>query len=484
MGRSSGGSAVSVAQLSGLGSMARLAPLTLTAPAAWSTAWTIAAFTPVVSLYEDRRASFGSVGKSAAQLFDLFSTARGAPGTTLYVNIASGNDTTGTGASGAPFQSIHKAVTAANTAGQPATVFVAAGDYPRANNPSNGGAVLPTVDLALIATGGRVKTGAYDAFAAPTADATYTNCYSFAVATMNRVLDRANLDRFGNVVELTNVVTAAQCNVRPGSWALVAGTLYINRADAAAVTNVNTRVLRSGTATIKATAPVSLFVGGQLAGDGFDLEGGSSAACLTYAPASVPAAMKAVVADGCSFRYAGGTGETGASGVAINSVHGLAALFNCAADANATDGFNVHNSTAPTAATHVVTVNCSASNNGRAPGVSCNGWTTHENVVGLDVAGVYRANRGGTMRSINTSRSWLAGSRAEGDMGDLASGGTLIGTALRVDDSARYWCDRVAVDMPAGTLAIHAATAGSAIFTRAMPPSRAPAAGAGTIGTY
>ncbi|MEO5641063.1 MAG: hypothetical protein ABIQ98_04775 [Sphingomicrobium sp.] len=484
MGRSSGGSAVSLPQLAGFGAMARIAPLTLTAPTPWSAAWSIAAFTPAISLYEDRRSPFGSVGKSAAQLFDLFSTARAAPGTTLFVNIASGNDTTGTGVSGAPYQSIHKAVTAANTAGQPATVFVAAGDYPRANNPSNGGAVLPTVDIAFVATGGRVRTGAYDAFSAPTADATYTNCYSFAVATVNRVVDRTSVDRFCNAVELTNVATAAQCNVRPGSWALVAGTLYVNRADAVAVTNANTRVFRSGTGTIKVTVAVSLYLGGYLPGDGFDLEGGSSAACLNYAPATVPASMKAVVADGCSFRYAGGVAETGACGVAVNSVHGLCALINCAADANATDGFNVHNTTAPTAATHFVTVNCSASNNGRAPGVSCNGWTTHENVVGLDVAGVYRANRGGTMRSINNSLSWLAGSRAEGDMGDLANGGALIGTAIRVDDTARYWCDRVAIDMPAGQLALHAAATGSAIFTRAMPPLRNPAAGTGTIATY
>jgi hypothetical protein len=484
VGRSSGGSAVSVAQLAGLGAMARTAPLPLTAPAPWASVWTVSAFTPLVSLYEDRRCGLGSVGKSAAVLFDLFSSARAAPGTTLYVNIQTGNDTSGTGTSAAPFQSIHKAVTAANAGGQPATVFVAAGDYPRANNPSNGGAVLPTVDIAFVATGGRVRTGAYDAFSAPAADATYTNCYSFAVATVNRVIDRASIDRFGNAVELTGVATAAQCNARPGSWALVAGTLYVNRADAAAVTNANTRVFRSGTASVKVSAPISLYLGGALAGDGFDIEGGSSAACLNYAPASVPAAMKAVVADSCSFKYAGGAAETGACGVAVNSVHGLCALVNCAADANATDGFNAHNTTAPAAATHFVTVNCSASNNGRAPGVSCNGWTTHENVVGLDVAGVYRGNRGGTMRSINSSSSWLAGSRAEGDCGDLANGGALIGTALRVDDTARYWCDRVAVDMPAGTIALHAAASGSAIFTRAMPPSRAPSVGPGTIATY
>jgi len=133
MGRSSGGSAVSLPQLAGLGAMARTVPLTLAAPTPWSAAWSVAAFTPAVSLYEDRRAPFGSVGKSAAQLFDLFSTARAAPATTLFVNISSGNDTTGAGTSGAPFQSIHKAVTAANTAAQPATIFVAAGDYPRAS---------------------------------------------------------------------------------------------------------------------------------------------------------------------------------------------------------------------------------------------------------------------------------------------------------------------------------------------------------------
>ena len=484
MGRSSGGSAVSASQLAKLGAMARFAPLPLLAPPTWAGAWTIAAFTPLVSLYEDRSDPIGSIGRTAGSLFNLFSSARSAPGTTLYVTIQNGNDTTGTGAIGAPFQSIHKAVAAANTAALPATIFVAAGDYPRANNPSNGGVVLPMVDVALIATGGRVRTGAWDAFSAPTADATFPNCYSLAVATVNRVVDRGTSDRFGNAVELTGVATAAQCNLRPGSWALVGGTLYVNRGDAAAVTNVNTRVFRAGTATIKVTTPVNFFVGGQVAGDGFDFEGGSSAACLNYSPSTVPAAMKAVVADGCSFKYGGGIAEQGACGIAINSVHGLCAMFNCAADANATDGFNVHNTAATGAATHFITVNCSATNNGRSPGVSCNGWTTHENVVGLDIAGIYRANRGGTMRSINASLSWLAGSRIEGDLGDLAHGGAVTPTALRVDDTARYWCDRVAIDMPAGAFALHAAAAGSAIFTRGMPPLRAPAAGVGTIATY
>lgn len=484
MGRTSGGSAVSVAQLAKLGAMARLGPLSLTAPPAWSAAWGVAAFVPQVTLYEDRRSPFGAVGKSATQLFDLFSTARSAPGALYYVSIQSGNGTSGTGASGAPFQSIHKAVTTANTAGQPATILVAAGDYPRANNPSNGGAVLPTVDLALIATGGRVRTGTWDAFAAPAVDATFGNCYSFAVATVNRVVDRLATDRFGNAVELTGVATAAQCNVRPGSWALVGGTVYINRADGLAVTNVNTRVFRGSTGAIKVTAPVSLFLGGQAAGDGFDIEGGSSAACLNYAPATVPAAMKAVVVDGCSFKYAGGPAEPNACGVAINSVHGLVALFNCAADANATDGFNLHNTTAPAAASHMVTVNCSATNNGRFPSVSCNGWTTHENVVGIDVAGVYRANRGGSLRSINSSISWLAGTRVDQDLGDLAHAGSVSATAVRVDDTARYFCDRIAIDMPAGTIALHAAAAGTAIFTRALAPLRAPAVGPGTIATY
>ena len=139
MGRSSGGGAVSASQLAKLGAMARFAPLPLLAPPTWAGAWTIAAFTPLVSLYEDRSGPIGSIGRTAGSLFNLFSSARSAPGTTLYVTIQNGNDTTGTGAIGAPFQSIHKAVAAANTAALPATIFVAAGDYPRANNPSNGG---------------------------------------------------------------------------------------------------------------------------------------------------------------------------------------------------------------------------------------------------------------------------------------------------------------------------------------------------------
>ena len=95
----------------------------------------------------------------------------------------SGNDTTGTDAIGA-HSNRWKAIAAANAAGVPTKIIVDASTGAniryRSNNPwYNGGTgISPTVDIALLATGGRVVTGAFDPPGTPSLDATYTNCYS------------------------------------------------------------------------------------------------------------------------------------------------------------------------------------------------------------------------------------------------------------------------------------------------------------------
>lgn len=458
---------------------------TATPPAAWSAAWTLAEWEPTsITVYPDRRAPYADIGITPEALFDLFSVARLAPVNTYYVDTATGNDANA-GTSGSKKKTIHAAVTAANSAGSAAKIIITAGEYIRTENPSNGNNVLPTVDIAYIATGGRVITGAFDTFTNPTADATYTNTYSAVLTNVNRIMDRKVLDRFGDYTDLTLVGSAAICNITPNSWYYNTGTntYYINRADGAAPTSTNTRLFRSSVGTFKATSPLNFFFGGVVAADGFDFEGGNSAGCLNYAPTTKPASNKAVIASNCSFKYAGGRVDTGATGVAVNSIHGLSAFFNSHQAANWTDGFNCHNSTTPTAVSHFMTVNCSGFDNGRGLAQSCNGWTTHEDVTGADFCGVWDSNRGGSMRSINTSVSWIVGSLVKNDLGDISLGGVVPPTAIQTDNTAAYYLDRVEIDMPSGSRGLYASS-GSSIYTRNMRPRRQADQGAGTIGTY
>jgi hypothetical protein len=467
-------------------------------PPAWALRWNVPQVAINGSAYQSSIAPLGGIGLSSKALFNLFSTALSSPANVYWVSTT-GNDTTGTGAQGAPWATMSKAQTAANASGQPATIMVQAGSYPRTAGPTASNTIFPTVDTAWIFYGGRANIGTWDDFAAPSPDGTQTNTYSWTVSNVNKIADRLNFDQFGNYVEYPFVASPAICNRTPGTWSYAAGVLYVNRIDGAAVTNANTRMYRSTVGSpFRVTSPINFYIGGQTSADGCDLEGGAQG-CVSYEPTTLPAAMKACVIDNVTAKYAGGfalnasnppsTAEAGANGISINSVHGIAAVFNSRADANAADGFNCHNNKFAGASTNFVTVNCSGYNNGRSsvllstPTTSCNGWTIHEDVVGADFGGVYRNNRGGTIRPIGTSISWLVATVAANDLGDIPLGGNLPPTAIRVDDTAQLFGDSVTIDMPMGTAAV-STTANASAYFRNMAPFRANLTGAGTVGTY
>jgi len=462
---------------------ARRKPRVVTLPSAIATAWTLTEWEPTTAtLYDSAVDPYADVGITPEALFDLFSTARSAPTNTYYIALT-GNDTTGNGTVGNPWQSIGRGQTAANATGQPAKIFIAAEAYPKDFNFTNNGTVLPTVDTAYIATGGRVISGTFDLFAAPSLDATYTNTYSYTVSNVNRVCNLKTLNRFGNYTEFIKVSTPALCNIIPGSWAHDGTKIYINRGDGIAVTRDNTRVFRGNVVNFKAETPVNLYFGGQTTSDGFDFEGGSSSSCLNIAFTSKPANNKVCVATGCTFKYAGGVINASATGVAINSLHGLGAFFNCRFDANSTDGLNTHNNITPTAVCHTIAVNCSGFDNGRNSGVSCNSFTLHEDCTGADFAGIYRGSAGGSVRNINASKCFLAGTIIATDLGDLHQTGSQYPSAITIDDTSVCYADGVIIDMPAGSYATNIKS-GASFYHRNVAPTRNAMAGTGMIATY
>lgn len=444
---------------------------TSTVPVAlgWSLPFTV---TPSVF---NRGIAVGDAGISAEAIFDQYSTARSAPTKTVWVST-SGVDTNA-GTEAAPFRSLYKAVAEANAAGVPTRVNVLAGVYERARS-LYATSVSPNVDIAFVAVGGRVSTGTFDLFTVSSADATYTSCYTMTVANCDRVVDTKQLNQWGNYTELIQVTTADQCNRIPGSWALVAGTLYVHRSDEQSVTTLNTRVFRNQSFNLLVATPINIYM------NGFDLEGSpGNVARLDMQAAGLTANMKAAVFTGCSFKYGGGAVGANATGLGIASWNGVAAAFNCQADANATDGFNFHNGQGVTNP-FSLTVNCSARDNGRVTSVSCNGLTYHENCVGIDVAGVYEANRGGNIRNIDTSKLYCFGTLSKDDKGDIGNGGTVRPSAVRIDGSSQLWAERVQIDMPRGQYAYATGDGTAKIYRKNCVVVPQPDFGPGTFGTF
>jgi hypothetical protein len=430
----------------------------------------------------------GTSSLTPRSAFDAVSTARTAPGATFYVDGIAGNDSTGTGTAGAPFASMFKAVAAGNAAGVPTKVIVkaTASKYSRYNNPSFGG-VYPTVDMAFIASGGRINTGVYDDFTM-TADTTYPTVYKQTVTanTVMRVVDRTRVDDDGNYVELIKVGTIEECNVTPGSWVHGAGgTLCIHRHDGLPVTQDNTRYYRTQSTTFSVRNGVNIYIGGESGGDGFDVEAGHANGALEINPSPVSGSQKVLAVENSSFKYSGGVGAPVGRGISIDNWHGLVIMQNVQTDGNQTDAFNIHNF-AGVPATYLLTINCGARNNGRIGGQSCNSHTLHENAIAIDLCSEFSRSHGGGIRNINTSKALYAGTYIADDLGDigLTASGATRPVAVRADDSAEIWCDRTRTSMPAGRAEYMAGSPTAKIHLRNVWPVRTPHSGPGVVDTY
>ena len=430
---------------------------------------------PIAPSYVGGRVKVGSAGVTPEQLFDAVSTARSLPGATFYVNIATGNDANSGLTSGTAFQSIWKAVSAANTAGVPTKVIIAPGVYPRTN--SFGGGVGASVDIAFIASGGTVVSGTFDQYANPSTDATYANCYSWTVANVARVFDISTNPGVG-YREMLKVGSREICNSTPGSWHHTGSTLYVHRAGVGAVTNANTRVYRPSSNCFLCTNRVSIYFGGIITSDRFILEGGQQG-CISYNVSSALSGVQSIVAKNVTLIAPGDYSvATTAVCLRINSLNGLAAFFNVAAFGAMTDGINVHNDANDQAEVRVLTVNCYGRDFGRAGNTSCNAYTLHEDVSAVDVCGDYAEAHGGCVRNIGTSTLWMVGTNVGADLGD----GVTIPAGVMADVNAKIWADGVENTQPANALSWYSSS-GAFVYRRACSPSRNDA-GFGVISEY
>lgn len=433
----------------------------------------------------------GLVNYTPEGLFSLRSNAYSNPFATFWVS-ASGSDSN-PGTEALPVRSIGKAQALANATGTGCTVMVLAGTYPRANNPRNNASVsvVPAVDTVFIAYGGKVVTGTFDNYATPSVDGTYTNCYKLTLlGACDRVVNRLSFDAWGDYVAFRKVATPTVCNATPNSWcAVVNGAsfdIYVNRADGLAVTNANTRTYRTAAATYIMGPQVNVMFTTLDGASGWDMEGSNNNGIIDMLCTSPAATPGCSVFKSIRFQQAGGEANGSARALSGNSFNGLLAAFNCHGGNPATDIFNIHNNYGAAKAA-VLLVNCTGDNPGIAGNQSCNGFTLHEDAIGIDLCGTYREAHGGTIANIGTSTCLLAGTYIENDRGDavLGGGGQQVPVAIMAKDTAQIWCDSVKIKMPAGTWAYATnATAGATIHRRNCFPVGQPDAGGGTFTTY
>lgn len=282
---------------------------------------------------------------------------------------------------------------------------------PRGRNHHNGTtAVLPTKPFRLYSSDGTDVTLIAGTNGTWTLDQGTT--YQRTLSGCGEVVDLVNNDAYGAPLAFTKVGSQATCRSTPGSWYDSGTITYVNRGDAAAVTNTNTACLLQATAGgLKNTTSGNCwienvrFVGGT---DGCFKLGGN--------------ATGRVLLKNCSaFWSTNSAGDT--DGVQALDI-GLVVLDRCKGAWNDKDAFNFH--TANSSVPKAVLVDCSAWENGRfATNTSCNGPTIHDGGKMLDIRGTYHHNQGASCAHINANTEAAhIGTSATNDYGDVARGGT------------------------------------------------------------
>lgn len=415
-------------------------------------------------------AATGFCSLTPEQVFDSISTARSAPTTTYYMG-AGGNDGNSGLNTGAKKASLASCITAGNATAAPYKVIPDGIEYFR-----NLGSMstLPTQDIAIVPASGRMVSGIFDTFTTAL-DGTFTNCYSVTIGGVDRVVNRTTLNTYGDGVDYAFYATPTALDgatLTTDGYAYSGGKLYMRRLDTTQPTTTNTRVMRTTVPFWKSTAEINVYI------ENIDGEGGQ-VGTFEYTRSIAATKNCVFVAKNCTSKYSGGQTNTGARGFSIDGMRGLAYLSGCTANGAATDGFNFHD--VQLNGLQRLTVNCIGNDNGRGTAASCNGLTDHEDVIGIDLAGQYLGNHGGSVRPIANTKTLNVATMAT-DLGDLSDG---TNAAFQCDGggTAEMWCDRTKAPNASGKNA-YAVSTTAKIHKRNVAATLGTSGGSGTIDNY
>lgn len=331
--------------------------------------------------------------------------------TTANVYYVSPSGDNSTGATWATAKTtINGAITAANTAAKPAVIYIAPGVYIKT---AGFGGVAPAYDMAFICSYGRVNTGAFNV---NTWSLTSGSKYQAANTAAVRVFDVLNITSNGLYAELTKA--ASLVAMTAGTWFTDGTTVYVWRADGAAVSNTNTRVIENSSDVVKATTSVNIYL------ENIDIEGGNSGCVFITGGSSYTNKLGAYK---CSFRYAA---NSAGSQNCVN-IQGIgAAVFEDCEFAGA-QGKGLSATIFSGNSSIIITINCVGHDNGGgATGIvtSCNGLYGQSGCVGIDISGIYYNNYGANVNwagVTNTNTQFIGfGTMCYNSYGDSTLGGT------------------------------------------------------------
>lgn len=396
-------------------------------------------------LYPDRTKIVGT--RTPEQIIDSVSTCRSAPGTTVYIDIDLGNDTTGNGTLAAPYQSWSKAWTVINAAGLPAKLYVkgrtpsSVTHYNRTLGPAGAsGTAGPTVDVAVMAFGNDVICTVTDGTFTTTDDGSGTNTYTCdqSIANVQQAVWRLGApDAQNNLPRLQRLTTVSRVRQTPGSYCLISNVLTIHMHDGSQPTTTNLWVMRE-IPNFLCTSNVNIYFGSE-DGSLFRFYGGGGTAvsfgsgAIDIAPATLGAQKHLVVATNVEMRYS-------FRGWGVESFHGLVLSYNDDVGGLATDYANCHNQRFSNAAVcGLICINPTGAGLGLfASGfASCNMGTAHELNSGVAlIGGAVRLSAGGMVRSIGASDTFGAFTVLDTDLGDRWLGASVIPTLFGMYESA------------------------------------------------
>jgi hypothetical protein len=345
--------------------------------------------------------------------------------TTLYANLATGNDTTGTGGSAAPFKTVHKAIKAAYAAPDTATKIVVQTNGADVLFQRDGGGAdnqfypgyITTVSnkkLAIVPDDSTKRLHVASSQTGLSWSLTAAQTYTFQAtrSSVATILDMSQKDAYGLPLQYVLKTSIATVEATPGSWWQSGSTVYVH--------------------TIAGTVPVdgTHLTVVQLLQFAVDIgSGGELFLRNAYFLGSngVSASIRNVTNDytatkfvcwSCAFANANPTyiGGAGSNGLAVESVKAVQ-IYNSVAAYNSADGFNFHYTRAdPGAGAHrdyyaLVFGSVAYSNgigNAVAPNIN-NGFTSHEGAHFAMVGSSARDNQGPNVATVNACNSVVIG---------------------------------------------------------------------------
>lgn len=284
--------------------------------------------------------------------------------------------------------SLSATITAGNATGLPYQVVVAPGTYLRAKTIQG---IVPTADVLIRGYGKDRPVLLMADDLAWSLDTTYPSLYKASRTSVIWALDLKKRRADGSYEPFVKFATAAAAQSSTGVNAFFYDntTVYVKRADGAVPTISNTA----------ATMAVQCFDSGATTGDVY-LEN------LTFIGGFNNfrrATTKTMVAVDCDFFNMGGYAYV-ANATSVLDIDFFIAV-RCNGSGASSDSFNAHaaNGKIP----HMLTLDCVGYSNGDGTIGSCNGWTIHDGVPGIDINGRYGMSQGGQVVPVNAGTQAL-----------------------------------------------------------------------------